>query len=44
MGVQVRPKARALTAEQATQAESLYGSTAAGNAVVVHDLLTGDSA
>ena len=44
VGVQVRPKARALTAEQATQAESLYGSTAAGNAVVVHDLLTGDSA
>lgn len=37
--LQVRPAARALTAEQHAQAVELFASTAEGNAVVVADLL-----
>ena len=38
--VQVRPAARALDADERSQARELFASTAAGNAVVVQQLLT----
>lgn len=43
VGAQLRPSARALTEEQVEHAVALFETTAAGNAVVVRDLLAEES-
>jgi len=43
VGVQERPEARRLSPEEQSRAEELYRTTAAGNAVVVHELLLAES-